>query len=77
MLTFITPPPLLPSSNAKNAGGKPIALPENNFPVKFFANSEPFEHKYFLTYFIRYELILAHPIEHYNFELCTRGARSL
>lgn len=38
MLTFITPPPLLPSSNAKKAGGKPIALPENKFPMVFLEN---------------------------------------
>lgn len=29
LLTSITPPPLLPSSNAKKPDGNPIALPEN------------------------------------------------
>lgn len=29
VLTSITPPPLLPSSNAKNPDGNPIAFPES------------------------------------------------
>lgn len=37
MLTLITPPPLLPSSNAKKAGGRPIALPEKNNCAFLFA----------------------------------------